>query len=259
MEKDELVSIVIPVYNSAKYLEKTIESINKQTYKNYEAIFIDDGSTDNSIEIIKKYQLQNNRIIIIKNSHQGVSKARNIGIKCAKGRYLTFLDSDDIWLENKIERQLDFIKKYNYSFVYCNFKYISDDGKRISKEIKTGKITDYDRSLKNLRILTITTMIDLNKIPKELCYMPDVMNEDLATWWKILRNNYIAYGQDEVLAYYRKTKRSRSSKKYITAYSRWKLYRNQEKLSLGKTILCFCCYIINAIIKRFGKMEKLIE
>ncbi len=259
MEKNELVSIVIPVYNSAKYLEKTIESINRQTYKNYEAIFIDDGSNDNSVEIIKKYQLQNDRISIINNIHQGVSKARNKGIKCAKGRYLTFLDSDDIWLENKIERQIDFIKKNNYSFVYCNFKYMSDDGKKVSKEIKTGAVTDYEKALKDMRILTITAMIDLNKIPKELCYMPDIMNEDIATWWKILRNKYIANGQNEVLAYYRKTKKSRSSKKHVTAYNRWKLYRNQEKLKFWKTMYYFCYYIVNAIKKRIGKMEKLIE
>lgn len=256
MIDNDLVSIIIPVYNSSKYLAETIESINNQTYQDYEAIFIDDGSSDNSVEIIEKYKLKNPRIKIIKLTHQGVSEARNIGIKNAKGRFLTFLDSDDIWLKDKLKKQINFIKENDYAFVYCNFKYISDDGKKISKEIKAGIKTDYNRGLQDIRILTITAMIDLNKVPKELCYMPNVMNEDVVTWWKILKNGYIAFGQDEVLAYYRKTKNSRSSKKYITAYYRWKLYKEQENLKLGKAIYCFFKYVLNAILKRIGKMKK---
>ena len=99
-------------------------------------------------------------------------------------------------------------------------------------------------------------MIDLKKIPKEYCYMPDVMNEDVATWWNILKKGYVAYGQNEVLAYYRKAKKSRSSKKYITAFYRWKLYRKQQNLSFFKSIYCFAYYVVNAICKRIGKMER---
>lgn len=254
---EDLVSIVIPVYNSSKYLEETIQSIENQTYQNYEAIFVDDGSNDDSKKIIENYQLKNSRIKLIKIEHQGVSNARNIGIKSAKGRFLTFLDSDDIWIKDKLEKQIKFIKENDYDFVYCNFRYMSDDGKKISEEIKTGRKTDYYKGLKDIRILTITTMIDLNKISKELCYMPDVMNEDVATWWNIFRNGFVAYGQDEVLAYYRKSKNSRSSKKYKTAYYRWKLYRKQEKLNLIKSMYYFLNYAINAIIKRNVKMEYL--
>ncbi len=252
MIKNDLISIIIPVYNSSKYLSDTIESINKQNYTNYEAIFIDDGSNDDSVEIIERYKIQNSKIKIIKIAHQGVSKARNIGIENAKGRFLTFLDSDDIWLEKKLEKQINFIKENDYAFVYCNFKYISDDGNNISKEIKTGTKTDYNKGLQDIRILPTTVMIDLNKIPRELCYMPNVMNEDVKTWWGILKKGFIAYGQDEVLAYYRKTKNSRSSKKYITAYYRWKLYREEENLGLGKAIYCFSQYVLNAILKRTG-------
>ena len=97
--------------------------------------------------------------------------------------------------------------------------------------------------------------IDLNKIPKDYCYMPDVMNEDIATWWKILKKGYIAYGQDEVLAYYRQTKNSRSSQKHVTAFYRWKLYREYEKLNFFKASYCFINYAINALWKRMGKME----
>lgn len=254
----DLVSIIIPMHNSSKHIAKTIESIEKQTYKNYEAIFIDDFSTDDSVNIVEKCSEKNPKIKIIKlESHKGVSEARNAGVRIAKGQFLTFLDSDDIWLKEKLEKQIKFIKQNNYGFVYCNFKYMSDDGTLVSEEIKAGEITDYNRGLQDIRILTITMMIDLTKIPKELCYMPNVMNEDVATWWKILKNGHIAYGQDEVLAYYRQTTNSRSSKKYITAYYRWKLYREHEKLSFCKSLYCFTKYAINAIKKRNVRMEKL--
>ena len=255
MKNNDLVSIIIPIYNSANYLEDTLKSVVNQTYKNYEAILIDDGSTDNSMEIAYKYAMKNPKIRIIKTKHQGVSNARNIGIKSAIGRYLTFLDSDDIWLPNKLEEQIKFIKKNNYEFIYCNFIYMSDNGKKFSKEIKTGNMLNYNKALKDIRILTITAMIDLEKIPKELCYMPNTMNEDIATWWKILKNSHVAYGQNKALACYRKTKNSRSSKKYVTAYYRWKLYRKKEKLNLPISINCFMQYTINAVIKRFNRAK----
>lgn len=252
---NDLVSIIIPIYNSANYLEDTLKSVVNQTYKNYEAILIDDGSTDNSMEIAYKFAKKNQKIKIIKAEHKGVSNARNIGIKSANGRYLTFLDSDDIWLPNKLEEQLKFIKTNNYEFVYCNYIYMSDNGEKFSKEIKAGNMLNYKKALKDIRILTITAMIDLKKIPKELCYMPNTMDEDIATWWKILRNGYVAHGQDKVLAFYRKTKNSRSSKKYVTAYYRWKLYRQNENLSLLKSINCFIQYVVNALKKRANKIK----
>ena len=258
MEENNLVSIVIPVYNASKYIKETIESIERQTYKNYEAIFIDDKSTDNSIQIIESYIKQNNKLKIIKlKKHKGVSKARNIGIRIAKGRYLTFLDADDIWFDKKLEKQIDFIQSNEYEFVYCAFKFMNNEGTRVSKKINIKEKTDYEYALLNTRILTITTMIDLDKIPKKYCYMPDTMNEEIITWWNILKKGYIAYGQNEVLAYYRKTKNSRSSKKHITALYRWKSYRKIENLSIIKSMYCFMHYAMNAILKRTTIMRKI--
>lgn len=258
MANNDLVSIVIPVYNSSLFIENTIKSIEKQTYSNYEAIFIDDGSNDKSIDIIKLYQKNNSRIKIIKlDQHKGVSFARNTGVEQAKGRYLCFLDSDDIWLENKIEEQIKFIKANNYGFIYSAFQYINHDGTKISKKINVPLALTYKEALLNTKILTITTMIDLEKIPKDYCYMPNIMNEDMATWWKILKKGYVAYAQNDVLAYCRKTKKSRSSRKIKTAFYRWKLYRKTEKLGLMKSIYCFVHYAINTTQKRYGKMKSI--
>ena len=258
MMKEELISIIIPVYNAEKYITDTIESIERQTYTNYEAIFIDDKSTDNSVEIIKKYAQKNKQMKIIELKRKvGVARARNIGIRKSKGRFLTFLDADDIWFDNKLESQLKFIKKNNYGFTYCSYMYMNDSGTKITKMTKIKEKTDYNYSLLNIRILPVTAMIDLYQIPKRYCYMPDVMIEDVVTWWKILKKGYIAYGQNEALVYYRRTKNSRSSKKYVNAYYRWKAYRDIEKLSIFKTIYCFLNYVINAILKRCVFMKKL--
>lgn len=258
MTNNNLVSIIIPVYNSSKYIEETIKSINEQTYTNYEAIFIDDFSVDNSVQIIEEYKKINPKFKLIKlKRHIGVSKARNIGIRKAKGRYLTFLDSDDIWIKNKLEEQIKYIQKYNVEFIYSSFRYINDKGTKVSKKIKVKPKLDYKKALLDTRILTTTAMIDLSKIPKRYCYMPDIMNEDVAVWWRILKKGYFAYAQDKVLAYYRKSKNSRSSRKTITVFYRWKLYRSVEKLSLIKSAYCFINYLLNAIIKRIGLYKKI--
>lgn len=253
--KKDLVSIIIPVYNASQFIEDTIICIEKQTYPNYEAIFIDDCSIDNSFQIIENYQKNNKRIKIIKlKKHKGVSFARNIGIRKANGRYLCFLDADDIWKDNKLEEQVKFIKENNYTFVYTAFRYINQEGDKVSKKIEVPMELTYKGALLNTRILTDTAMLDLAKIPKRRCYMPNIMHEDMATWWKILKKGYFAYGQNEDLVYCRKAKNSRSSKKLKSAMYRWRLYRKTEKLSIIKSLYCFSHYAINAIIKRTGKM-----
>lgn len=256
---EEMVSIVIPVYNASKYIKYTIESINRQTYKNYEAIFIDDFSTDDSLEIIKEYQKSNNRIKIIKlKRHRGASIARNIGMRKAQGRYLSFIDADDILMKNKIEMQVRFMKKNSYEFTYGAFRYMNDKGTKISKKIKVQqKLTYGNEALKNIRILPGTAMIDLHKIPKRYCYMPDELNEDIITWWNILKKGYTAYGQNEVYMYYRKTKKSRSSKKIKNAICRIKTYKKICGKNIIKLLYYFNRYILNTAIKRTKRMYKL--
>jgi len=255
MGKD-LISIIIPFHNSSLYLEQTIKSIENQTYIEYEAIFIDDYSSDNSVQIIQKYQKRNSKIKLIKlEKHKGVSFARNIGIRKAKGRYLCFLDSDDLWKKEKLEKQLKFIKENDYPFVYTAYRYMNNEGTKCGRKINVILELDYNKALLNTKILPSSTMIDLEKIPKRYCYMPDIMNEDMATWWKILKKGYNAYGQNEDLVYFRKAKKSRSSNKVKTAFFRWKLYRDVEKLGVCKSIYCFTHYAVNATLKRIGRMK----
>lgn len=247
--EEELISIIIPLYNKEKYIEETIDKIKKQTYKNWEIIIIDDASTDKGRKICEKYVDKKIQLITLE-QNSGPAITRNKGIELAKGRYICFNDADDYWKENKLERQIEFMKDKDCAFSYCEFQYINEQGKAKNKKTKIQKVVDYKRALKNLRILTSTVMIDLKKIEKDLIKMPDVLSEDVATWWQILKEGYKAYGLQECLVHYRVTKDSLTSNKFQAARNRWKLYRCFEKLSIIRSTYYFAHYAWNGIIKR---------
>lgn len=245
--KEELVSIIIPVFNAEKYIEETIETVIEQTYTNWEMILIDDASTDQSKNKIKK-KLSDKMTFIELDQHSGTAIARNEGIKIAKGRYISFLDADDLWDKDKIKKQLTFMKEHNYAFTYTAFQFIKN-GKK-SRKVQVQERLEYKEALKNTRILSIAVMIDTKKIHKEDCYMVNVVNEDIATWWKLLKKGHVAYGLNEALVYYRRYKHSKSACKIKNAKYRWKLYREEEKLSIIKSVYYFLYYIWFGVMKR---------
>lgn len=246
--ENNLVSIIIPLYNKEKYIDETINNIKKQTYKNWELIIIDDCSEDNSYDIAKKHQCEN--IYILKNQYnEGPAISRNKGLEKAVGRYICYQDADDLWDEYKLEKQLKFMKENNCAFSYTGFRYINKKG-RIKRRINIQSELTYNEALKDIRILTISTMFDLKKIDKCLLKMPNINSEEIATWWNILRNGYTAYGINEALVYYRKTKKSLTSNKLKSANNRWNIYRKYEKFSIPKSLYYFIHYVYYAIIKR---------
>lgn len=247
--EEKLVSIIIPIYNAEKYIEEAIKTVKQQTYKNWEMILVDDGSTDRSKEIIKE-NLSANMTLIELNKNEGTAIARNEGIKLAKGRYISFLDADDLWDKQKIEKQLEFMQENNYAFTYTAFQFINKDNTKRSKKIEIQEQLNYKEALKDTRILSIAVMIDLKQIAKEECMMVNVLHEDIATWWKLLKKGHIAYGLNEVLVYYRRYGNSKASNKLRNCKYRWELYRKVEKLSVIKSIYYFLHYAFYGVIKR---------
>lgn len=250
--KEGLVSIIMPVYNAEKYLKDSIESVKKQTYTNWELIMVDDKSSDNSLELI--YDLTTDIKEKVKIVHfeqnKGTATARNKALELSSGEYIAYLDSDDIWMEEKLEKQINFMKENNYAFTMTSFNYLRKDGSQ--KEIKKfPKSLTYKQAMRNTIIQTCTVMGDLKKIDKKLFEMPNIKRgQDAATWWKILKNGYKIYGLDENLAYYRVGNNSLSSNKLKAVKRTWNLYRNVEKFNLLKSSYYFCFYAINAIKKR---------
>lgn len=250
--EEELVSIIVPVYNCGKFLTDTIRTVKEQTYQNFELIFVNDCSTDNSSDIIQKEAQLDDRIKLINlEKNSGAAIARNTGMKSAKGRYIAFLDADDFWNKNKLEKQLKFIKENNYAFTFTGYEFTDEDGNRTGKIVSIPKELTYKQALKNTTIFTSTVIFDVKQLGKELIEMPNVKRgQDTATWWKVLRNNNVAYGLDEVLSFYRRSNNTLSANKIKALKRTWNLYRNVEKLSVFKSFYYFCFYVINAIKRR---------
>ncbi len=253
MEKDvknPLVSVIIPVFNAEKTIERAVRSVENQTYKNWELILVDDCSSDNSRDILKS--LENKQIHSIHlNRNSGPANTRNAGIKAAKGDFVAFLDADDFWDAEKLEKQLKFMEEKNCAFSYTSYKFANEDGYSIkTRSMNVPEKLSYKQALKNTTIFTSTVMFDLRKIKKEGIYMIDVKSEDTATWWKILKEVDFAYGLNEPLSSYCRSRDTLSSNKIEAIRRIWNLYRNVEKLNLPYSFYNFCFYAIRAVGRR---------
>ncbi|SFO87178.1 glycosyltransferase family 2 protein [Hydrogenimonas thermophila] len=243
-----LVSVITPSYNSSKFIAKTIESVLNQTYQNWEMIIVDDVSSDNSNEIIEGYRKKDNRIKLIKlEKNSGPAIARNIGIKKAKGRFIAFLDSDDIWLPQKLQKQIDFMITNDLSLTYSAYDTIDEIGNKINTRYIKEYIT-YTDMLKTNHIGNLTGIYDSKKIGK--FYMDNVGHEDYTLWLKIMNNIKETKGLNEPLAQYRIISNSISANKLKVIKWQWNIYRNILNLSLLKSSYYFVYYIFNAIKKR---------
>ena len=175
--------------------------------------------------------------------------ARNYAINKASGRYIAFLDSDDIWLPNKLKVQLDFMKFNNYSFVFSSYQVISENNSNIINEILVPKKISYNQYLKNTIIGCLTLVID--KTYYKGLQMPDLRSShDMALWLDLLREGKSAFGIQQPLAQYRLVKSSNTSNKFKAIYDVWRVYRNYEGFSFFYSLYNFVFYLFNAIKKR---------
>ncbi|MCT7492530.1 glycosyltransferase family 2 protein [Aliarcobacter cryaerophilus] len=250
----KLVSIITPSYKSEKFISQTIESVLGQTYQNWEIIIVDDVSPDNSNKIIEEYSKKDSRIKLIKlEKNSGAAVARNIAIEESKGRYIAFLDADDIWKPEKLEKQIEFMRKNNYAFTYTAYEKIDENG-LVFGEIGVPLKVSYNQLLKTCVIGCLTAVYDTNKLGK--VYMPtNTKREDFATWLSICKKVDFAYGIKENLSQYRVYKSQSSNKKVKMAKENWKLYREIEKLNIFKAIYYFSHYAIRGILRtKFPKI-----
>ena len=247
------ISIVVPVYNAEKYIEQTVDMVMKQTFTDWELILVEDCSKDNSAEVLRSLEseLQDARIrVIYREKNEGAAKARNTGIDAATGRYLVFLDADDIWMENKLSDELAFMQKKQAAFVFTAYEFGDENAVGTGKIVKVPEILTYKKALSRTIIFTSTTMFDLSVLGKDLVKMPAVPSEDTATWWRILRSGYVAYGYPEVTTIYRRPPQSLSSNKGTAIYRIWYLYREVEKLPVIASMFYFVGWAFRATLRR---------
>lgn len=245
-----LVSIIMPCYNAERYVAQSIESVLVQSYDNWELLITDDSSTDKSVEIVSKYCTKDDRIsILVPDEHQGIARARNMSISRAKGRFMAFLDNDDLWKPEKLEKQINFMLEKEIGFSYTSYELIDQDGITKNKIIQTQGVVDYKKYLRNTIIGCGTVMIDRDIVGHFGMPINDT-SDDMAAWLSILRRGFKAYPLDEVLLQYRVTGKSASSNKFKASRDVWRVYRDIEKLSLTKSVFSFVCYAFNALKKR---------
>lgn len=246
----DLVSIITPSYKSKKFIKETIESVCSQTNQNWEMIIVDDCSPDGSAAYIRQIIERDSRITLIElKQNVGAAEARNKALEIAKGKYIAFLDSDDMWYPSKLEKQIAFMQKNNYVFTFTAYIPISEDGKKEYSIISVPDKIDYTGYCKNTIIGCLTVIID-----REMTgdfRMPQIpSSHDMALWLLIMKRGFNAYGLNEVLAKYRLVSTSNTAKKYKAVKDVWRVYREIERLSLVKSVWYFVHYLYNAIKKR---------
>ena len=269
-----LVSIIVPMYRAAAYIADTIEMVFSQTYCRWELLLVDDCSGDGSVEAVEKalsaYEhrpsdevLENVRhieeylcgegkevFLICKNKNEGAAAARNTGMDLAGGQYIAFLDADDIWVPDKLRKQLVFIKEKQAGFLFSAYEFGDEEARPTGRVVHVPEVLTYKKALSRTVIFTTTVVFDRNIVPDELMRMPRVESEDTATWWQVLRAGYTAYGLDEVLAVYRRPAGSLSSNKFKAVKRIWNLYRRQEKLSVFASAFYFVFWAYRATMRR---------
>ena len=251
MSYNDLVSIITPAYNSEEYISYTIECVIAQMYKNWEMIIVNDMSSDKTVNIINEYLKKDKRIRLIDlDINSGAAAARNIALENAKGRFIAFLDSDDAWKKDKLERQLAFMKENNYCFTFTAYEYMKNPLEN-SKIFRVPASINYNQGLKNTVIGCLTVIIDKKMVGD--FRMPLIRRgQDNLTWLMLLKQGHIAYGLNEVLAEYRLRDDNSLSNNKISALKRqWWNYRNVIKLPLFKCVYYYLWYIFNNVKKYY--------
>ena len=249
---NSLISVITPTYNCEKYIVETINSVIAQTYQNWEMIIVDDCSFDNTIKLVEKMVLEDSRIKLFKQEENlGAAQARNRALMEAKGKYIAYLDADDIWNKDKLEKQLSYMESNNYSFSCTSYEVIDDDGNALDKYVYMKSEMDYKGFLTNNLLQTVGIMANIEIIDKKYFVMPVVRRgQDAATWLQVLKAGYKCYGMKDVLAKYRRASNSLSSNKFKAIKRTWYLYRKIEKLPFIYSCYCFVRYAFFAVWKR---------
>lgn len=243
------VSIITPVYNSAPFLEETIQSVLNQSFEDWEMILVDDCSTDNSRQIIQRIASQDPRLIFMENENNlGQIKTRNRAIERASGRYIAMLDSDDVWHPQKLEKQLAYFEDTGCAIQHAYYEQIDENSNPLKLLVKAPIRINYRMLLRSNYLGCLTVIYDTQKVGKT--YMPEVgRRDDWACWLSILKQGHEAHCIPEVLAYYRLRKNSLSSNKLEMLYYNWRILTIHQGISKWEAIFYMGNHIFRNIVK----------
>lgn len=249
MNTQTLISIIMPMHNSAAFVGEAIESVLAQSYSEWELIIVDDESTDASVSIVEAYAQKDSRIRLFRNPKpiKMPSAPRNMGLSMAKGRYIAFLDSDDMWLPEKLTQQIPMMQNPQVAIVYSNYEKMTESGKKTGRVIKAPRQADYKKLLRGNVIGNLTGIYDKEKVG--IVPFLNIHHEDYAMWLSILKRGFIAQNTGTVAARYRLSSSSVSTNKYRVLSWQWNIYRNIEHISIMKSTIYFVSYAFKAFLK----------
>ena len=212
-----LISIIMAAYNAEKTIKAAIDSVLKQTYKNWELLVIDDCSCDKTCRIVEEVSNQDKRISLIKNEvNRGVSYSRQRALESSKGQWIAILDSDDMWASQKLEKQIELQQEQEADLLYTGSTFVDTNGGLIDWYLHAPQIMTYKQLLKQNLISNSSALVK-KELYLKFYASGDKMHEDFATWLGILKTGVVAYGVDEPLLIYRLDKSSKSGNKVVAA------------------------------------------
>nr|WP_279161751.1 glycosyltransferase family 2 protein [Plesiomonas shigelloides] len=245
----DLVSIIMPAYNASSTIEDSINSVIRQTHKNFLLLVVDDCSTDSTVEIVNNMAMEEPRIKLIKNKFNlGVAESRNRAIEMATGEYIAFLDSDDLWCENKLEYQLREMKS-NKAEISCSSYYVFRESRtNVVSTRRVNKKINYKDLLKSNSVGCLTVIYNVKALGK--IRFKAVGHEDYLTWLELTKNGLSFLGVKEALSYYRVSRKSLSSNKVKMMKCQWMIYRVYQRLPITHAVYYFTNYVIRGVVKR---------
>lgn len=246
VQKTPLVSVIMPAHNAADYIEASIQSVLKQTYHAIELIVIDDASTDETTSIVDRFIDTDSRVnLLLSDDNVGVAETRNLGVRAAQGKYIAFLDSDDQWESEKVERQVDFMQEHHAQFSYGSYDVVDETGKKTGTRLISEPQLSYRQLLGGNRIGLLTAMVETQIIQEHP--FPDIDHEDYACWLSILRDGVVAYRfAEEPTARYLVRSNSVSSNKFQAAKWTWQILR-REGLNVFTASYYFARYALMVV------------
>ncbi len=244
----DLVSIITPAYRCAGVVGETIRSVLDQTYLNWEMLIVEDCSPDNTCDVLRKWTAVDPRLHLIEQpKNAGPATARNVGLERAQGRWIAFLDSDDLWLPHKLEYSIKFAEEHEAPLVFTGFRRIPSDGGKAGHYIGVPRTLNYKQLLGNTAIATSTVLLDRSLVGE--VRMRKTYYDDFDCWLQILKPGRVAHGLDEDLMRYRVMGQSVSRNKFNSAVKVWSAYRDLERLSVPVASWYFMSYAIRGLLK----------
>lgn len=245
-----LVSVIMPTYNCGRFIEESVKSVIAQTLTDWELQIVDDCSTDDTYQVLKPYldQYPNIHYHCLERNG-GPAVARTEAMRRATGKYVAFLDSDDLWTPDKLEKQINFMEHTGEVFSCTAYRLMEEDGKLMNMKRVPPKITDYDQILRRANPLGNSTVVYNQQALGAYEVPPIKKRNDFALWLRILKDAPHCAGMEDVMALYRVRQNSVSSNKWKLIRFQWQLYRNVEGLSLIRSCWAMVCWVIAKVCK----------